>query len=111
MDVHTAYVSTPHPPPHPPLPTTRIPTTPIPTPHTGSPEYRYVIAPQQVQAGHTIQSGPDAPVAAGNTLPLMNIPIGLAIHNIEKHPGKGGQLVRAAGTSATVMARGVCVVW
>ena len=66
-----------------------------------------MIAPQTVKAGQVIQSGPEAPVAIGNTMPIIQVPIGFAVHNIEKHPGKGAQLVRSAGTSAQVMARGV----
>jgi large subunit ribosomal protein L2 len=50
-------------------------------------------------------SGPDAPPEVGNTLPLRNIPVGLPIHNLELVPGKGGQLVRAAGGAATLMSR------
>lgn len=75
------------------------------TGHTGI-QWRYVIAPQSIKAGQVIQSGTEAPVAVGNTMPINQVPIGFAIHNIEKHPGKGAQLVRSAGTSAQVMSRG-----
>lgn len=69
-------------------------------------EWRYVIAPQSVKAGQLLQSGPEAPVVVGNSMPISQVPIGFAVHNIEKKPGKGAQLVRSAGTSAQVMARG-----
>ena len=53
----------------------------------------------------TVMSGPEADIKVGNTLPLANIPVGTTIHNIELKPGKGGQLVRSAGTSAQVLGR------
>ncbi len=68
-------------------------------------EKRYIIAPLGLQVGDTVMSGPDAELEAGNALPIENIPVGAQIHNIELEPGRGGQLVRAAGTSAQLMAK------
>jgi len=68
-------------------------------------EKRYVIAPDGLRVGATLMSGPDAPPEVGNSLPLKSIPVGLSIHNIELIPGRGGQLVRAAGGAATLMSR------
>ncbi|MCA9969741.1 MAG: 50S ribosomal protein L2 [Anaerolineales bacterium] len=68
-------------------------------------EKRYVIAPQGVRVGDTVMSGSAAEIRPGNTLPLNNIPLGTQIHNIELQPGKGGQLVRSAGTSAQLLAK------
>lgn len=68
-------------------------------------ERRYVIAPKGVKAGDTIQSGEDAPIKAGNTLPLRNMPVGSVIHCIEMKPGKGAQLARSAGASVQLVAR------
>lgn len=68
-------------------------------------EKRYIVVPIGLQVGDTVMSGPDAPIHAGNALPIRNIPVGEIIHNIELHQGKGGQLVRAAGTSAQLMAK------
>ena len=65
----------------------------------------YVICPEGVKVGAIIKSGIDAGIHAGNTLPLENIPDGTVIHNIEIRPGQRGKLVRAAGTSAQVMAK------
>lgn len=65
----------------------------------------YILAPKGLEVGQTIESGPDADIKAGNALPLANIPMGTTIHNIELKPGKGGQLVRSAGTSAQVLGR------
>jgi large subunit ribosomal protein L2 len=67
-------------------------------------EKRYILAPDGLKAGDTVLSGPDAPPRVGNCLPLNRIPTGLAVHNIELEPGKGGQLCRAAGTSAVLNA-------
>ena len=67
-------------------------------------EKRYVIAAKGMEVGGKIFSGPDAEPEPGNALPLSNIPPGTVIHNIELSQGKGGQIVRAAGSSATVMA-------
>ena len=68
-------------------------------------EKRYILAPVGLKAGDKIVAGPDADIIAGNALPLANIPVGTIIHNIELYPGKGGQLVRSAGTSAQLMAK------
>jgi len=68
-------------------------------------EKRYIIAPKGLKVGDTIMSGPDADIKVGNALPLENIPVGTVIHNIELKPGKGGQLVRAAGTEAQLLGK------
>ena len=68
-------------------------------------EKSYILAPQGLTDGMTVMNGPEAEIRVGNCLPLQNIPIGTQIHNIEMHPGKGGQLVRSAGTSAQLMAK------
>jgi len=68
-------------------------------------ERRYIIAPIDVKVGDTIGNGDLANLRPGNALPIANIPVGTQIHNIELKPGKGGQLVRAAGTSAQLLAK------
>ena len=68
-------------------------------------EKAYIIAPAGLQVGAKIMSGPTASPDLGNCLPLKTIPVGIAIHNIELHAGKGGQIVRSAGSSATLMSR------
>jgi large subunit ribosomal protein L2 len=68
-------------------------------------EKRYIIAPEGLEAGATVQSGADAPPAVGNALPLKSIPIGLKIHAIEMRPGKGAAICRSAGSSAILAAR------
>jgi large subunit ribosomal protein L2 len=68
-------------------------------------EKRYIIAPNGLEAGAEVMSGAEAPPAVGNCLPLKNIPLGMAIHNIELQPGRGGVLCRSAGTAATLAAR------
>jgi large subunit ribosomal protein L2 len=68
-------------------------------------EKRYIIAPSGVTVGRVVVSGPDVPFEPGNALPLEKIPLGMAIHNIELNLGRGGQLVRSAGTSATIVAK------
>ena len=68
-------------------------------------EKRYIIAPHGLKVGDKVVSGPDADIKAGNALPLLNIPVGTVIHNVEMHPGKGAQLVRSAGNSAQLMAK------
>ena len=68
-------------------------------------EKRYIIAPVGLNVGDTVESGTGADIKPGNTLPLANIPVGTLIHNIEMKPGKGGQLVRAAGNAAQLMAK------
>jgi large subunit ribosomal protein L2 len=66
---------------------------------------RYIIAPVGLRVGDVVMSGPDAEIQVGCALPIANIPVGTTIHNIELHIGKGGQLVRAAGTSAQLLAK------
>ncbi|HIQ04422.1 MAG TPA: 50S ribosomal protein L2 [Anaerolineae bacterium] len=68
-------------------------------------EKRYIIAPLGIQVGDILMSGPEAEIRDGNALPIANIPLGTQVHNIELEPGRGGQLVRAAGTSAQVLAK------
>ena len=68
-------------------------------------EKRYILAPKGLEVGTTVMSGPGADIKPGNALPLENIPMGSTIHNIEMKPGKGGQLVRSAGTSAQLLGR------
>ena len=68
-------------------------------------EKRYILAPEGLTDGMTVMSGPEAEIRVGNCLPLENIPVGTQVHNIELHPGKGGQMVRAAGNSAQLMAK------
>ena len=68
-------------------------------------EKRYILAPKGLEVGMTIVSGPEADIKVGNALPLENIPMGTTIHNIEMKPGKGGQLVRSAGTSAQLLGK------
>ena len=68
-------------------------------------EKRYIICPETLSVGETIQSGPNIQVKIGNSLPLANIPLGSFIHNIELIPKKGGQIVRAAGSAARLLAK------
>src|SRR5512147_1216057 len=68
-------------------------------------ERRYIIAPKGIAAGATLVSGSEAPIKAGNALPLRNIPVGSTIHCIEMLPGKGAQLARSAGASVQLLAR------
>ncbi|AFG36658.1 50S ribosomal protein L2 [Spirochaeta africana] len=68
-------------------------------------EKRYIIAPKGLQIGDTVMSGDDAEAKVGNALPLERIPLGSVVHNIELQQGRGGQMCRAAGTSATVVAK------
>jgi large subunit ribosomal protein L2 len=68
-------------------------------------EKRYILAPHGLKVGMTVVSGPDADIRVGNALPLKNIPVGTVIHNIEMKPGRGGQLVRAAGASAQLLGK------
>ncbi|MCM6881508.1 50S ribosomal protein L2 [Enterococcus italicus] len=65
----------------------------------------YILAPKGLEVGMTVVSGPEADIKVGNTLPLANIPVGTVVHNIEMKPGKGGQLIRSAGTSAQVLGK------
>lgn len=68
-------------------------------------EKRYILAPKGLQVGMVLVSGADADIKVGNALPIVNIPVGSLIHNIELHPGKGGQLARSAGVSAQILGR------
>ena len=68
-------------------------------------EKRYIIAPKDLTVGTKIMSGPNADIKVGNALPLMNIPVGTNVHNIELKPGKGGELARSAGASAQILGR------
>ena len=73
--------------------------------HYADGEKRYILAPVNLKVGDTVVSGSEADIKPGNTLPLINIPLGTHIHNIELHLGKGGQIVRSAGTYAQLMAK------
>ena len=68
-------------------------------------EKRYIIAPEGLEVGATIESGENADIKVGNALPIINIPVGTMIHNIELRPGKGGELARSAGASAQILGR------
>lgn len=68
-------------------------------------EKSYIIAPLDLRVGDVVQSGPDSEIRAGNSLPIANIPVGTLIHNIELKEGRGGQLVRAAGGAAQLLAK------
>ena len=66
-------------------------------------EKRYILAPNKLEVGQVIVSGPEADIVVGNALPIANIPVGTIIHNVELKPGKGGQLARSAGCSAQIL--------
>ena len=68
-------------------------------------EKRYILAPKGLKVGMEVVSGPNADIKVGNALPLINMPVGTVVHNIELHPGRGGQLVRSAGASAQILGR------
>ncbi|PFG02676.1 50S ribosomal protein L2 [Bacillus sp. es.036] len=68
-------------------------------------EKRYILAPKGIKVGTEIMSGVEADIKVGNTLPLINIPVGTTIHNIELKPGRGGQLVRSAGAEAQLLGK------
>lgn len=68
-------------------------------------EKRYILAPVGLKVGDIVESGESADIRSGNALPLANIPVGSLVHNIELKPGKGGQMVRAAGNAAQLMAK------
>ena len=68
-------------------------------------EKAYIIAPKDLKVGDIVESGANADIKVGNTLPIENIPVGTMIHNIELKPGKGGQLARSAGNSAQILGR------
>lgn len=71
----------------------------------GDGEKRYIISPVNLRVGDKIMAGPEAEIQAGNALPLENIPLGTQVHNVELQIGRGGQMVRAAGTSAQLVAK------
>jgi len=73
--------------------------------HYNDGEKRYILHPKNLNVGDTIVAGSNSPLTIGNTLPLAEIPLGSSIHNIELIPNKGGQLVRAAGTAAKILAK------
>ncbi len=73
--------------------------------HYSDGEKRYILAPHGLKVGDTVKSGADAEVRVGNALPLLEMPLGVVIHNIELRPGKGAQLARSAGAAAQVMGR------
>ncbi len=68
-------------------------------------EKRYILQPVGLKVGDTVEAGPGADIKPGNALPLKNIPVGTVVHNVELYPGRGGQLARAAGNSAQLMAK------
>jgi large subunit ribosomal protein L2 len=68
-------------------------------------EKRYIIAPLNLRVGDTVMAGPQAEIRPGNSLPISNIPVGTMVHNLEMYEGRGGQLVRAAGGAAQLLAK------
>lgn len=68
-------------------------------------EKRYILQPAGLKVGDSVVAGPESDIKTGNALPLKNIPVGTVVHNIELYPGRGGQLARAAGNSAQLMAK------
>lgn len=73
--------------------------------HYADGDKRYILAPQGLAVGDKVEAGPDSEIKPGNALPLVNIPTGVQVHNIELNPGRGGQLARSAGATAQVLAR------
>lgn len=73
--------------------------------HYADGDKRYIIAPKELAVGMTLSAGSEAELHVGNALPMSKIPVGMPIHNIELRPGKGAQLVRGAGTAATIQAK------
>ncbi len=73
--------------------------------HYADGEKRYILAPKGLVVDQTIESGEGADILVGNSLPIKNIPVGTFVHNIELHPGQGGQLIRAAGAAAQILGR------
>ena len=73
--------------------------------HYADGEKRYIVAPLGLKVGDPVMAGPQAEIRAGNSLPLANIPLGTLIHNIELREGRGGQMVRSAGTAAQVLGK------
>ena len=68
-------------------------------------EKRYIVAPLELRVGDTIMSGPEAEIRPGNSMPISNIPVGTMVHNIELKEGRGGQLVRAAGSCSPTVGK------
>ena len=68
-------------------------------------EKRYILAPEGITVGQAVMAGPEADIIVGNALPLLRIPVGTTVHNVELKEGKGGQMVRSAGAAAQLMAR------
>ena len=68
-------------------------------------EKAYILAPKGLTVGQEVVSGPEAEIRVGNCLPMSSIPVGTMMHNIELHPGRGGQMARSAGTAAQLMAK------
>ena len=73
--------------------------------HYADGEKRYILAPVGLTVGDTVVSGPKSEVRPGNAMPLRNVPLGTMVHNVELHLGRGGQLVRSAGTAAQLLAK------
>lgn len=73
--------------------------------HYADGEKRYILAPVGLRVGDPVMSGPEADIRPGNAMPLANIPLGSVVHNVELKPGRGAQMVRAAGVGAQLMAR------
>jgi large subunit ribosomal protein L2 len=73
--------------------------------HYNDGEKRYILAAKGFAVGQTVVSGQAVDIKVGNALPIMNIPVGTVVHNVELHPGKGGQIARSAGTSAQILGR------
>jgi large subunit ribosomal protein L2 len=77
----------------------------IPLIHSVDGEKRYILAPKGLEVGHEIVSGEQVDIKTGNAAPIMNIPVGTIIHNVELSPGRGGQIARSAGNSAQILGR------
>ena len=73
--------------------------------HYADGEKRYILAPVGLNVGDTVRSGPDAEIRPGSALPLRHIPVGTMVHNVELAPNRGGQMARAAGAAAQIMAK------
>jgi large subunit ribosomal protein L2 len=73
--------------------------------HYADGEKRYILAPNRLRVGATVQSGPGVEIALGNCLPLVNMPVGTVVHNVELEPGRGGQMGRSAGAAIQLMAK------
>ena len=73
--------------------------------HYADGEKRYILAPQRLRVGATVESGPNVDIRVGNSLPLQNMPAGTVVHNVELVPGRGGQMARAAGAGVQLLAK------